>query len=232
MRYGSFILIVLLGLVNRSSAQVKLVLSGGLNYSDVYVKNAPGDYTATYTPNVGMRLVVPIVPKLIMETGLEYEMKGFKSDATYLNDKKTGKNIYISRTQYHYARVPLLLSFQVYKKDKGTVWLGGGIDYGFMVYANVSETWKAYTGNNLDFTRKYTYQPKATLVPSESIVPLSSPASLYMFDPAVKLQLTYWWDERYSVRLFHSYSLYDHNITQGKTIMHLNTTGISIGMFL
>lgn len=218
-----------IGLCNAQGLKVALTAGGGFSY--VNVKHPVGEYSSIFCPNAAARLNVPMAKgKVLFETGIGYEMKGFGSITSFLKDNRTGKNEFDSKTQYHYLKIPLLVSYRLLKKDNGTLWLGAGMDYGFMMYATVSEMRSSYTGNKLDYKRKYTYHPKSALLPSDSYLPQTNTAALYKFDPTVKFQLTYWWDQRYCIQLFHEYSLYDHNIyTNGQTVMHLQYTGMSVG---
>jgi len=191
-------------------------------------------YTPRITGNASASLLVPFSSKLILETGLEYAQKGFKTNMHIADADDPERSIhYTATTKRNYLNIPLVVSFRVWHAPKHQMFIGGGMNFGFLMNASTEETFDYYHRNVFTGTSSVYYSARIGLVQSYDKNGYDK-IDMYLFDAGLKLQLRYVYKERYTIRLFHQLGIADPAANTldgaGNSKLKQQYTGISVGV--
>ncbi len=113
-------------------ASVELGVKAGINYSGSSLDNCD----PIWGPNIGIVMDINLSRRFYLRTGLDYTMKGARSNNQYTNEPWyydyikdelvtfTGK--YKNRNSFGYVQLPLLLGFRIPVSDKINLTLNAG----------------------------------------------------------------------------------------------------------
>lgn len=229
-RWLLYNLVFLVCFTNTALAQrVQYMLSGGSGFSFVSAKQAHGRYSPVHGVQGGVSMFVPIVKKLTLETGLTYERRGFrKDDVIHIGNK--GKEINRFKEIRNYITVPLQLNYEVLTREKSKLLLGGGMNYGFLFHVRATQEQVGFHSVDMLYHSKFVYFSKIGLTSGTG----GEYFTHYMFDSNVEFNATYLYKDRYVLRGYYNYSLYDAFAPNwpGNAILNQHNAGMSLGIML
>ncbi len=231
-----FLLYLLLSVAALSThAQVKLALSAGAGTSFVMGKGNTAHFSPLTSLAGNASLYIPVKKNVILEIGLGYEKRGFKSSTTLTEGNY--RQEFRGKFVYHYLTIPMQLSVLILQHGKNAWYAGGGFNYGIMVDAKRELEQSVYLRGQYIDGSSIVYHPKIGLVPPSNNSPNPNPKSfdVFVFDVAVKAHITYRFNNRYLLRASYGYSLYDINVPDkimSGSNTHLNVAAITAGIIL
>lgn len=210
-----------------------IMLGVGSGFSFVSKKHINGHYKPITGINAGLSLLVPLGSRFVFETGLGYEKRGFRADSSFTD--RWYKDEFSAREIHHYITIPLQLSLRLKQWRENKLWIGAGLNYGFMVAAKAVYTRTFYAHGDYVNESNYSYDPKIGLIQANAKNPAAHKyINLYAFDTGLKTQITYTWKDKYVVRAFYNYSLYDasaiYSQKTGNPVLHQHNTGLTLGV--
>jgi len=208
-RVSSLVIVLLIGIVT-AKAQVKFSLGGGIGLAYVASKNMQEKIMPFATPHGIAMIDIPIAKNTFLETGLEYEQKGFSAERRGYSDRQV--NIFKSKRRYHYINLPLVVSYNIYKTKQSAFYAGVGMNYGFFIKGSVDNTAYGYVDGHM--VSKEFYQASVYgMLPSSGFYSSSMHTNdMYFMDVMAHLQVRYIFKNRYWASIFYDHSLYDSHI--------------------
>lgn len=180
-------------------------MGGGL--VTVSSKNINERFEPFVSPYVSAGLYIPILKNTLLQTGLEYEQKGFNGELQGYIDMATDR--FTSKRRYHYLTVPLIVSYNAFKTKHSKIWLGAGMNYGFFLKGTVRNISYEYDNNQMLSRKVYTAKVGSIWTTSQFLASTAHADQVYKMDVMTRLQLRYELRDKYSISLFYDRSLYD-----------------------
>lgn len=220
------ILLILLPAWGAAQARMELTLGAGTAW--VSERHSLTDYNGRIGFNGFFNLYVPVNRFLFLKTGLGYQQKRYQALLQF-----TDRDKYISRldfdNNYQFISVPFQVGMDVPVDPEHKFTIAGGMCYNFMFAAQANYTSDQYLHNQFQ-SRTYTEtQPRIGLGPTVNTDPKDR-GSLLLFTPALRFDLGYVIEYRWSFNAFYEYHLQDVNVETSSARMHY--TGVSVGFYL
>lgn len=219
--------ILLLVLPLCSIAQIQSTISIGSAVSYANAKNTE-KYLPVVQPNASLTFNIPITNSVSLQTGLMYSIRGYNTvqKETFEQDK----SYYLTQYRMQYLSVPLMLSVKTINTQKLQVWADGGMHYNFFLSGSMRFDYENYKNNELVENSGATYRIKGWFTPSK-YSPTRDSYDMNALDIALKLQMRFIYKDRYSLAVYHEYSLYDvrSNPDNAASSVKAQYTGISLG---
>ncbi|XZF12600.1 outer membrane beta-barrel protein [Chitinophagaceae bacterium MMS25-I14] len=231
MRQMLFILLLLAAAATKSTAQKSLLVEAGTGMSFVTLKHGGEDYAPRFTPHFLLSAHLPLSHVFALETGIGYTEKGFKAHSVFVNDDGiyNTTDVYDVKLHYYYLDVPLMLSCKVLQRKSGQLWIGAGMNYGFLLKAKQVVVDNTYREGEYLSTSSYSRYQSIGLVSSQTDAKTGY-KELYMFNPAVKLGIRYYWRSRYLIGLHYDMNLYDMTTSNTNSyFLRLQYVAMSVG---
>lgn len=210
-----------------SIAQIQSTISIGSAVSYADAKNTE-KYLPVVQPNASLTFNIPITNSVSLQTGLMYSIRGYNTvqKETFEQDK----SYYLTQYRMQYLSVPLMLSVKTIKTPKLQVWTDGGMHYNFFLSGSMRYDYENYKNNELVENSGATYRIKGWFTPSK-YSPTRDSYDMNALDIALKLQMRFIYKDRYSLAVYHEYSLYDvrSNPDNAASSVKAQYTGISLG---
>jgi len=210
-----------------SIAQIQSTISIGSAVSYADAKNTE-KYLPVVQPNASLNFHIPITNSVSLQTGLMYSIRGYNTVQKETFEKD--KSYYLTQYRMQYLSVPLILSVKTIQTKKLQVWADGGMHYNFFLSGSMRYDYENYKNNELTSNGGATYRIKGWFTPSK-YSPTRNSYDMNALDIALKLQVRFLYMNRYSLALFHEYSLYDvrSNPDNAASSVKAQYTGISLG---
>lgn len=219
--------ILLLVLPLCSIAQIQSSISIGSAISYANAKNTE-KYLPVVQPNASLIFTIPVTNSVSLQTGLMYSIRGYNTvqKETFEQDK----SYYLTQYRMQYLSVPLMLSVKTINTQKLQVWADGGMHYNFFLSGSMRYDYENYKNNELVENSGATYRVKGWFTPSK-YSPTRNSYDMNALDIALKLQMRFIYKDRYSLAVYHEYSLYDvrSNPDNAASSVKAQYTGISLG---
>ena len=187
-----------------------------------------------WVPHAGITAFIPFNDRIALKTGAIYQMKGISSSGTgYNKDSAMFRYGLDTRTTFHFLNIPLQLAVNIGKNKQGFWRVAGGMSYGFLVGAKKHLNMQTYKGEDLLRARAISFKPVRGSERSGSYpgLPNHEGTPLHVFTPAVRLDVTYHWQERLLISAFYEYNLQDVRVHKaGNSSLKLHYTGLSFGV--
>lgn len=210
-----------------SAAQIHTTISAGSAVSYADAKNTE-KYLPVVQPNASLAVNIPIAGGVSLQTGLMYSIRGYNTVQKETFEKD--KSYYLTQYRMQYLSVPLMLSVKTFKTKKLQMWADGGMHYNFFLAGTMQYNYENYSNNELTSKGGNTYRIKGWFTPSK-YSPTRSSYDMNALDIALKLQMRFIYKDKYSVAIYHEYSLYDirSNPDNAASTVKAQYTGISLG---
>lgn len=210
-----------------SAAQIHTTISVGSAVSYADAKNTE-KYLPVVQPNASLAVNIPIVDGVSLQTGLMYSIRGYNTVQKETFEKD--KSYYLTQYRMQYLSVPLMLSIKTFKTEKLQLWADGGMHYNFFLAGTMQYNYENYSNNELTSNGGNTYRIKGWFTPSK-YSPTRSSYDMNALDIALKLQMRFMYKDKYSLAIYHEYSLYDirSNPDNAASTVKAQYTGISLG---
>lgn len=219
--------ILLLVLPLCSIAQIQSTISIGSAVSYANAKNTE-KYLPIVQPNTSLTFNIPITNSVSLQTGLMYSIRGYNTvqKETFEQDK----SYYLTQYRMQYLSVPMMLCVKTINTQKLQVWADGGMHYNFFLSGSMRYDYENYKNNELVENSGATYRVKGWFTPSK-YSPTRNSYDMNALDIALKLQMRFIYKDRYSLAVYHEYSLYDvrSNPDNAASSVKAQYTGISLG---
>lgn len=198
--------------------------SAGMGLSYVSKKKINSDYSPAPGMNISASLMIPVSDKIFVETGIGYRRKGFKGYSVLVSDDQSDH--FHTHARYDYLSIPLAVAYTIRKTQKSRLWIGGGMNYSFLLQGRTDIHQDSYHNDWLMGSYDYSFKPRIGLVQSKR-----KEIALFLFDAGLKLQVGYLYRNRWLLQVFHEHSLYSFvaNAHDGSSLK-LRYTGISVGI--
>lgn len=210
-----------------SIAQIQSTISIGSAVSYADAKNTE-KYLPVVQPNASLTFNIPITNGVSLQTGVMYSIRGYNTvqKETFEQDK----SYYLTQYRMQYLSVPLMLSVKTINTKKMQVWADGGMHYNFFLSGSMRYDYENYKNNELVENSGATYRIKGWFTPSK-YSPTRNSYDMNALDIALKLQMRFIYKDRYSLAVYHEYSLYDvrSNPDNASSSVKAQYTGISLG---
>ncbi len=194
--------------------------------SDNYYIQATKFKPALYY-KAALALQVPIATQVAFETGIGYERRNIRSvqNFTIKNGLSQTNTVKIN---YHYIALPMQLSVCLYKSNQSQFWINGGFNYGFLIQAKTYVSTEYFdSGKSITYPLNNRFNSPVILSRAPNRFSSEHPyTSMYAFDVATSLGLSYTITPRIAVRAHYNYSLYNTEINSDGNI-HQHNTGLS-----
>jgi hypothetical protein len=233
MRSVLLFLLIIARIDTINAQPVKLLahIGAGISYnskqrSDNYYMQATRFKPAMYY-KAALALQVPIANHIAFETGIGYERRNIRSVQDYntTNGLSQTNNVKIN---YHYIALPMQLSMCLYQSKQKQFWITAGFNYGFLIKAKTCVSTELFIkGKSINNPLDQCFNPRIILSRAPSVFSTEHPyGSMYAFDVATSLGLSYTMTPRIAIRAHYNYSLYNTEITTDGNI-HQHNTGLS-----
>ncbi len=212
-------------------ARVGLYVTAGGGWSYISMQKRGMSYRPFFTPHVSALLSIPVVNKLHFEPGVILTQKGAFN---YAKENIGNNRVYTFKghLRFHYVNLPLMLSYNVYKKGNSSVWLGGGMNYGLMVWGTETARVVLKENGKEISDAKQTTRVRGAFTGARY---LETPNGKFVnaLDVMARAQVRYVWKDKWVATLFHDHSLYDINaqrLSDANSVFKMRYTGLSLGM--
>ncbi len=210
-----------------SNAQIQSYFSIGSAVSYAHAKNTE-KYLPIIQPNTSLSLNIPVAEGISLQTGLMYSLRGYNTvqKETYEKDK----SYYLTQYRMQYISVPLMLSVRTINTSKMKIWADGGMHYNFFLAGTMQYNYENYKNNELVENGGSAYRIKGWFTPSK-YSPTRNSYDMNALDIALKMQIRFIYKDKYSLTVYHEYSLYDVRSNPDNTASSVNAqyTGIALG---
>lgn len=210
-----------------SIAQIQSTISIGSAVSYADAKNTE-KYLPVVQPNASLSFHVPVTNSVSLQTGVMYSIRGYNTvqKETFEQDK----SYYLTQYRMQYLSVPLMLSVKTINTQKLQVFADGGMHYNFFLAGSMRYDYENYKNNELVENSGANYRIKGWFTPSK-YSPTRNSYDMNALDIALKLQMRFTYKDRYSLTVYHEYSLYDvrSNPDNAASSVKAQYTGISLG---
>lgn len=227
MKKKRITILLLLLLPLCSIAQIQSTISIGSAVSYANAKNTE-KYLPVLQPNASMSFNIPITNGVSLQTGLMYSIRGYNTvqKETYEKDK----SYYLTQYRMRYLSVPLMLSVKTINTGKLQVWADGGMHYNFFLAGTMQYNYENYKNNELVENGGSAYRIKGWFTPSK-YSPTRNSYDMNALDIALKMQIRFIYKDKYSLAVYHEYSLYDvrSNPDNAASSVNAQYTGIALG---
>jgi hypothetical protein len=210
------------------NAQVSLIAEAGGGLSYIYHKQVSSLFIPTVQPNAALVLNVPITDKIALRSGIGYSPKGYNTNNIDAYD--SFKFEYLTHTSLHYISIPFLLSFRAMNTDKHSLWIDGGMNYNFFAGGHTDYEYNIYRNDNIENQAVFTHNITGRYG-SGRLGATENTYDVNGLDVAVKLQLRYTWQDKYSLNVFYEHSLYDFrpNPDEINSSLKMRNAGVTFG---
>ena len=220
--------------VNSSAQQKWFETTAGTGLSFATTKASPLDYQTRILPHLGVTAFIPFSKTVALKTGVIYQQKGNKT-AGALKDSLDVFNVISSEETFHYLSIPLQLAFNFSEHSSGLWRVAAGMSYGFLVKATKSIDFQTYDGGTFVGEDSKSFNQAIGIESSQNYpgLPAQEGTALYVFTPAVRLDLSYQWQRQFVFSAFYEYNLQDNRMRihqNARTNLHY--TGISVGVII
>ena len=160
-------------------------------------------------------------------------MKGMITDAQYVPDSIYAKELFTTKTDYHFISIPLQLAVSFGAHSQDVYRIAGGMNYGFLAAANSKITIDSYYDEQTKTGKTFSYSHLIAAQPKNDIdgLPQHEGTAMYFFVPSLRFDFTYQWQERIILSAFYEYDLQDIRMrTVGRSRVNLHYAGISVGV--
>lgn len=236
LRYLRMVLLtaVICTIAQQARAQQRwFEFTSGLALSVPQAKGSPWHYKARLLPHAGLSGFFAFNNVFALKTGLLYEMKGYSTVARYVPDSLYTMERFTSKTNYHFFHIPLQLAASFGHHNNGLFRMAAGMSYGFLVGARSSITVGSFDDQQQVRSRSISFDHLIALQKKDGIagLPHHEGTSLYLFTPAVRIDLTYIWQERLLMTAFYEYTLQDSRTrTVNNSSLRLHYAGLALGV--
>ncbi len=227
--------ILLLFLSPCAAAQQKwFELTGGFGFTTASTSNSTVSYDSRILPTGGLTVHIPIVGRLALRSGILYQQKGLRGGGSVADSLEVHSDL-SSRETYHYLNIPLQLDV-AFAGHKNGVWrIAGGMSYGILVDAVKSIRFRTYDGGSLVGEYEKEFKQSIGIESSQNYpgLPGQEGTALYVFTPAIRLDLTWQYKKQFVLGLHYEQHLQDirmrvHNNARQK----LHSVGIMAGVII
>lgn len=213
----------LLSFAARAQTQFSVYAGAGYPYVTATKSKVSNNFAAG--AHVAALLHIPVSKRIGVETGVSYTEKGLVNQDTLRDaDYPRYAVAYRLRSKMGYLGFPLVLTYRMPLAQQHTLLLGVGMTYNFMIHGNTKGWMRSLRDGQADGKQEVTLPVKPRLMPATD----DNGSPFYLFDVAVKLQVSYVWRGRYGVRLFHEHSLYSYHIPDAGSETRLRYTGLAL----
>lgn len=209
------------------AAQISSTVSIGSAVSYANAKNTE-KYLPAVQPNASLSFNIPVTKSVSLQTGLMYSIRGYNTVQKETFEKD--KSYYLTQYRMQYLSVPLMLSVKTIQTKKLQVWAEGGMHYNFFLSGIMQYDYENYKNNELVENSGATYRIKGWFTPSK-YSPTRNSYDMNALDIALKLQMRFIYKDRYSLAIYHEYSLYDvrSNPDNAASSVKAQYTGLAVG---
>lgn len=227
MKKKRITILLLLVLPLCSIAQIQSTISIGSAVSYANAKNTE-KYLPVVQPNASLNFHIPVTNGVSLQTGLMYSIRGYNTVQKETFEKD--KSYYLTQYRMQYLSVPLMLSVKTINTGKLQVWTDGGMHYNFFLSGSMRYDYENYKNNELVENSGATYRIKGWFTPSK-YSPTRNSYDMNALDIALKLQMRFIYKDRYSLAVYHEYSLYDvrSNPDNAASSVKAQYTGLAVG---
>jgi len=207
--------------------------TGGLAFSQPEATGAPWHYKGRVLPHLGISGFFSFNKTFALKTGLLYQQKGLSTKASYKPDSVYQFEQFSSVNTYHFISVPLQLAVNFARNGIGVYRFAAGMSYGFLAAANSEIEINSYYDEQRRENTSVKYNQLVSAQPKNDIkgLPAHEGTPVYFFVPAVRLDVSYEWQERFIFSLFYEYNLQDIRMrTVDNSKMNLHYAGIAAGI--
>jgi hypothetical protein len=236
IRRACYMIVVILSLANGTQAQHPWYeISAGPSVSFSSGVRNPYSYNFRILPQAGLMAFFPFNKKVAFKTGLIYQNKSLDTKKIRVTDPDTASISYdvVSRQRYHFLDIPLQLAVNIGRDMQGFWRIAGGMSYSFLVSSRSDADLDRFEHESFVGDRHITWEPTISMerVSNNPELPSEEGSPLYLFTPALRLDITYQWQERLLLSAYYQYNLQDLRIrTSGASIANLNSAGLSFGI--
>ena len=226
MRFFLVIVLLLCTDCLHTTAQVQVSFYLGTGYPYAAASKAHISNSFVLGTHAAVLLHMPVGKRgLGIETGCSYTVKGFMNKDTLRDEHLDGYWAYEIRNHLGYLGFPLMLTYRHDIGKNHTLSAGAGMLYGFVIHGKTHGVFHIYRKGSMQDESEFTLPIEPKLVPAGD----GSGSQTYLFDAGLKLQLSYIWRGRWSIRLFHEHSLYSYHAPgSSKSETKLRYTGIAL----
>lgn len=219
------ILLLVLPLCSIAQIQSTISIGSAISYADA--RNTE-KYLPVVQPNASLTFNIPITNSVSLQTGLMYSIRGYNT--VQKETFKEDKSYYLTQYRMQYLSVPLMLSVKTINTKQLQVWADCGMHYNFFLAGSMRYDYENYKNNELVENSGATYRVKGWFTPSK-YSPTRNSYDMNALDIALKLQMRFIYKDRYSLAVYHEYSLYDvrSNPDNAASSVKAQYTGISLG---
>ena len=221
----TILLLLLLPLCSIAQIQSTISIGSAISYADA--KNTE-KYLPVVQPNASLSFNIPVTKSVSLQTGLMYSIRGYNTVQKETFEKD--KSYYLTQYRMQYLSVPLMLSVKTIQTKELQVWADGGMHYNFFLSGSMRYDYENYKNNELVENSGATYRIKGWFTPSK-YSPTRDSYDMNALDIALKLQMRFIYKDRYSLAVYHEYSLYDvrSNPDNAASSVKAQYSGISLG---
>lgn len=221
----TILLLLLLPLCSIAQIQSTISIGSAISYADA--KNTE-KYLPVVQPNASLSFNIPVTKSVSLQTGLMYSIRGYNTVQKETFEKD--KSYYLTQYRMQYLSVPLMLSVKTINTKKLQVWAEGGMHYNFFLSGSMRYDYENYKNNELVENSGATYRIKGWFTPSK-YSPTRNSYDMNALDIALKLQMRFIYKDRYSLAIYHEYSLYDvrSNPDNAASSVKAQYTGLAVG---
>lgn len=203
---------------------VKLIFTAGAGPSFVTSNNLNANLKPVIRPHATAGFFILLHPSIALEAGAGYEWRGFRMDSTYIEGRYREHTI--ERVSRHYLTLPIQLSFKVFDDKEIALWLGAGMNYGILISATGSGKRTLYFEDEEIDHYTFHYERGIEMNPNNTTL------NLYRFDTGFKTFATLVLDDKYLLRGYYGYSLYNVQPAMFGITYRQHNVGLSLGIML
>lgn len=226
-----YLLIIINCTVQAQPVKLLAHIGAGKSYnskqrSDNYYMNATKFKPAMYY-KAALALQVPIGNHVAFETGIGYERRNIRSVQNYIFKNGLSETINV-KMNYHYIALPMQLSVCIHQAKQKQFWISTGLNYGFLLQAKTYVSSEYFNrGKSMAPPLDNRFNSPVVLSKASYTLSIEHPyGSMYVFDVAASLGLSYTITSRIAIRVHYNYSIYNTEITTDGNI-HQHNTGLS-----
>ena len=206
-------------------------ITAGTALSFISKQNIDATYTPVVLPYASLIYAAQLSAQVAIRSGVCYQQKGFNSHTKFTADNSL--DIYNGRSRLHFISIPLQVYIRLHAGRRHGLWVGAGMNYGFLVKADVSIHQLNYRYGRLTNEEQYPLNTSIGLLPvSNRISSNTKYADYKLFTPAVKAEIACELRSRYVLSAYYEYNLYDISMYAAEGILHLHTAGLTLGIGL
>ena len=208
--------------------QVRYEVTAGGGFATVTQKHTATTYDARIAPNAFINLYVPLNKSVFIKSGIGFQQKSHEADYKKPDDNKN-INRYAVYNTYRFISIPLQVGADIPLDDEHKFTVAGGMCYNFMFDATSKMDIDYYQRNRYISSESITVKPRIGLGSTVNTDKKDYP-SLILFTPALRFDVGYVIEQRWSFNAFYEYHLQDVNVAATSARMHY--IGVNAGLFL